>query len=94
MTDPNAAYRDAIRRVAGKIREYTPPDLAGRFAAASGYDAASYHRCSSRFDGAVSAVDGSNTVILDAGSFAVAAVRASVSSYSGGSRLHHRTTPL
>ncbi|WP_243669555.1 DNA double-strand break repair nuclease NurA [Methanoculleus chikugoensis] len=39
-------------------------------------------------------MDGSNTVILDAGSFAVAAVRASVSSYAGGSRLHHRTTPL
>ena len=94
MTDPNAAYRDAIRRIAGRIREYTPPDLAGRFAAAGGYDALSYRRCSPRFDGAVSAVDGSNTVILDAGSFAVAAVRASVSSYSGGSRLHHRTTPL
>ena len=94
MTDPNTAYRDAIRRIAGRIREYTPPDLPGRFAAASGYDASSYRRCSSRFDGAVSAVDGSNTVILDAGSFAVAAVRASVSSYSGGSRLHHRTTPL
>ncbi|WP_243669553.1 hypothetical protein [Methanoculleus chikugoensis] len=38
MTDPNAVYRDAIRRIAGgRIRECSPPpDLAGRFAVAGG----------------------------------------------------------
>ncbi|MDN7013605.1 DNA double-strand break repair nuclease NurA [Methanoculleus sp. FWC-SCC3] len=94
MTDPKTVYRDAIRRIAGRIRECAPPDLPGRFAAAGGFNTSSYRRCPSRFDGAVCAVDGSNTVILDAGSFAVAAIRASISSYAGGSRLHHRTTPL
>ncbi len=94
MIDPNTDYQDAIQRIAGRIRECAPPDLAGRFAATGGFDASSYRRCRARFDGTVCAVDGSNTVILDAGSFAVAAVRSSVSSYRSGSRLHHRTTPL
>ncbi len=92
--DQKDLYRDAIRRVAGRIRESAPEDLAGRFSACSGFDASSYRRCRPEFDGAVCAVDGSNTIVLDAGSFAVAAVRASVSAYAGGARLCHRTTPL
>ncbi|MCK9307649.1 MAG: DNA double-strand break repair nuclease NurA [Methanoculleus sp.] len=87
-------YRDAIRRVTGRIREAAPEDLAGRFSTCSGFDTASYRRCRPEFDGAVCAVDGSNTIVLDAGSFAIAAVRASVSAYAGGTRLYHRTTPL
>jgi len=94
MTDKKDLYRDAIRRVAGRIRESVPEDLAGQFAIAGGFDAASYRHCRTEFDGAVCAVDGSNAVILDAGSFAVAAVRASVSAYAGRTRLCHRTTPL
>ncbi len=92
--DQKDLYRDAIRRVTGRIREAAPEDLAGRFSAASGFDAASYRRCRPESGGAVCAVDGSNTIVLDAGSFAVAAVRASVSAYTGGTRLYHRTTPL
>ena len=92
--DQNTLYRDAIRRVAGRIREAAPPDLAERFSAAGGFDPASYRHCRPEFGGAVCAVDGSNTIVLDAGCFAVAAVRASVSAYAGGARLYHRTTPL
>jgi hypothetical protein len=92
--DQKDLYRDAIRRVTGRIREAAPEDLAGRFSTCSGFDAASYRRCRPEFDGAVCAVDGSNTIVLDAGSFAIAAVRASVSAYAGGTRLCHRTTPL
>ncbi|MBP7411649.1 MAG: DNA double-strand break repair nuclease NurA [Methanoculleus sp.] len=92
--DQNTLYLDAIRRVAGRIREAAPPDLAERFSAAGGFDSASYRHCRPEFGGAVCAVDGSNTIILDAGCFAVAAVRASVSAYIGRVRLHHGTTPL
>ncbi|NLM29049.1 MAG: DNA double-strand break repair nuclease NurA [Methanomicrobiales archaeon] len=92
--DQGSLYQDAIRRVAGRIRECAPEDLALRFSACSGFDAESYQPCSSSFDGAVCAVDGSNAIILDAGSFAVAAVRASVSTCAGGVRICHRTTPL
>ena len=92
--DQNTLYRDAIRRVAGRIREVAPPDLAERFSAAGGFGPASYRHCRPEFGGAVCAVDGSNTIVLDAGCFAVAAVRASVSAYAGGARLYHRTTPL
>jgi len=92
--DQRTVYRDAIQRVTGRIREAAPEDLAARFAVAGGFDATSYRHCLPGFGGAVCAVDGSNTVILDAGSFAVAAVRASVSAYSCGTRLCRRTTPL
>ena len=92
--DQKSLYRDAIRRVAGRIRESAPADLAELFSACSGFDASSYRHCRPEFDGAVCAVDGSDAIVLDAGSFAVAAVRASVSAYTGGARLHHRTTPL
>ncbi|WP_214084046.1 DNA double-strand break repair nuclease NurA [Methanoculleus sp.] len=92
--DQKAVYRDAIRRVTGRIREAAPENLAGRFAVAGGFDAASYRHCRPEFGGAVCAVDGSNTIVLDAGGFAVAAVRASVSAYAGGTRLCRRTTPL
>lgn len=92
--DRRTLYQDAIRRVAGRIRECAPEDLVERFSARSGFDAGSYRHCRPAFDGAVCAVDGSNAIILDAGSFAVAAVRASVSAYAGGARVCHRTTPL
>jgi len=92
--DQKAVYRDAIQQVAGRIRQSVPSDLAKQFAFAGRFDASSYRHCRPGFGGAVCAVDGSNTVILDAGSFAVAAVRASVSVYSCGTRLCRRTTPL
>ena len=92
--DRKTLYQDAIRRVAGKIRECAPGDLVERFSACSGFDAASYRHCRPSFDGAVCAVDGSDAVVLDAGSFAVAAVRASVSAYAGGAPVCRRITPL
>ena len=92
--DAKTLYQDAIRRVAGRIRESAPEDLVERFSACSGFDTSSYCFCRPEFDGAVCAVDGSNTIVLDAGSFAIAAVRASVSAYTGSARFCHRTTPL
>ena len=94
MMDRGSLYRDAIRRVAGKILDVVPPEIAERFSTAGGFGPASYRHCRSGFDGAVCAVDGSNTIVLDAGCFAVAAVRASASAYVGSERRYHRTTPL
>ncbi len=92
--DRKTHYQDAIRRIAGRIRECAPEDLVERFSVCSGFDAGSYRPCHPSFDGAVCAVDGSNAIILDAGSFAVAAARASVSVYAGDMRIRCRTTPL
>ncbi|WP_292517497.1 DNA double-strand break repair nuclease NurA [Methanoculleus sp.] len=94
MVEQKTLYLNAIRRVAGRIRDSVPEDLAGRFKAAGGFDVASYRRCRPEFGGAVCAVDGSNAIVLDAGCFAIAAVRASVSAYAGDARLCRRTTPL
>ncbi|HQD25613.1 MULTISPECIES: DNA double-strand break repair nuclease NurA [Methanoculleus] len=92
--DPSTHYRDAIWRIAGRIRDSVPEDLSRQFSVKGGFDAASYLHCLPEFDGAVCAVDGSDAVVLDAGSFAIAAVRASVSVYSGETCLCRRTTPL
>ncbi|MDI6866675.1 DNA double-strand break repair nuclease NurA [Methanoculleus sp.] len=92
--DAETAYREAIRRVAARIRDCAPSDLSTRFATAGGFDATTYTHFEPGFDGAVCAVDGSNAIILDAGSFAIAAVRASVSTCARGKRLYRRTTPL
>jgi NurA domain. len=92
--DAETAYRQAIRRVAARIRGCVPADISTRFAAAGGFDAASYTHFKPGFEGAVCAVDGSNAIILDAGSFAIAAIRASVSAFARGRRLYRRTTPL
>ncbi len=92
--DARQAYREEIVRIAGRIREFAPPDLVERFALRSGFDAASYRTCGTDYDGAVCAVDGSNAVALDAGSFSIAAVRAAESTYAGGGRVHRRVTPL
>jgi hypothetical protein len=92
--DPDQEYRSALREIAGRIRDFTPSDIVERFASKSGFCAESYQRCLPEFDGTVCAVDGSNALILDAGSFTVAAVRASASSYAHGVRRCRTTTPL
>ncbi|KUG20103.1 MAG: DNA double-strand break repair nuclease NurA [Methanomicrobiaceae archaeon] len=92
--DRQQAYFGNIARIAGRIRAYAPPDLIERFAAVSGFDHSSYRRCTPAFDGTITAVDGSNALLLDAGSFAIAAIRAVECSYAGGECIHRRTTPL
>lgn len=92
--DQETFYQGSIRRIAGEIREHAPSDLSKRFSTFSGFDSESYHQCSLSFDGAVCAVDGSNAIVLDAGSFGVAAVRASVCVYAENSRIYRKTSPL
>jgi hypothetical protein len=92
--DPTGEYLEALWRIAGRIRDFSPPDIVDRFALSSGFDTASFRACPSAFEGTVCAVDGSNALIVDAGSFCVAAVRAAASSYADGVRVARSTTPL
>lgn len=80
-----------LLRYIGKIH---PPDMAARFARAGGFDAASFVPCGTGFAGSVSAVDGSNAMILETGSFSIALVRAVETTFSAGRRDHAGETSL
>lgn len=92
--DSHDEYRASVQRITGEIRRFAPPDIAERFAKSSGFRPASFFTFPSVFDGTVCAVDGSNALLADGGSFAVAGIRASASSYRGGTRQCRVTTPL
>jgi hypothetical protein len=92
--DPYDEYRESVKQIAGQIRRFAPPDLVERFADSGGFGPESFLTFPSAFEGTVCAVDGSNALIADGGSFAVAAIRASASSYRSGVRCRRATTPL
>jgi hypothetical protein len=75
----------------GKIR---PADMASRFARAGGFDASSFSPCDTGFEGSVAAVDGSNAMVLETGSFSVALVRAVETTFLAGRRSHAGETSL
>ncbi len=87
------AYGKGVYRILERIIAYSPPNLVDLFAGASGLSSASYASCGTEFEGSVAAVDGSNAIVLDAGSYAVAAVRAGESTFREGARLHRGITP-
>lgn len=93
MTGDEAYDRD-LGFVVQRIRDCAPSDLAERFGRISGFSATSYKPCDLGFDGSVTAVDGSNVMLLDGGLLSIAAVRAAESTFSGSRRLHRSTTPL
>lgn len=76
------------------IRAICPPDLAERFAAQSGIGKDDFLACSAASRGRLAAVDGSNAMVLEAGSFSLAAVRAVVSCFEDNRRAFLKTTPL
>ena len=94
MIDPRKAYEEGVVRVADRIRAFAPPDLVDRFLEASGFDVSAFQECMPACDRAVTAVDGSNALILNAGSFTVAALRAVASCYACGKRTRRIITPL
>lgn len=93
MTDRDA-YREDLALLTGRIRDLDPPDLASRFASHFSLDAGSYHRVEPVQDGTLAAVDGSNTLLLDAGCLAVAVVRAAACGYENGANQFRSVTPL
>lgn len=80
--------------VLGYLGEIRPADLPLRFARAGGYDASSFLPCRTGWNGYFSAVDGSNAMVLESGSFSVALVRAVETTFSGARRAHAGETSL
>jgi hypothetical protein len=92
IRDP--AYTQDIIDIVAYIQEICPPDLVARFREKTGYDASYFHSCSPSKERKVSAVDGSNATIGEAGLFSLIAVRAAESTFSGGARARRRITPI
>jgi hypothetical protein len=88
------AYEESITLVLERISHQMPYDLAEQFAEFSHLTGADIHpiRCSPW--GIVSAIDGSNTIIAESGSFTLAAIRATHTTFSGGERHGRAITPL
>jgi len=91
MTDE---YADAVKEAAARIRATVPADLVEKFSASGGMTRDDFVRCAPAASGEVCAIDGSNVVLLESGSLALAAVRAAQTTFSGTERSRRSLTPL
>jgi hypothetical protein len=86
-------YYASVSRTLQRIQTFLPADLVERFQAHSGLDRVSFRRIEPGIQGTVIGVDGSNAVVLEGGSFSIAAIRAGQSSMHGA-ECHRHLTPL
>jgi NurA domain len=87
-------YRRDLASLVERIRSLNPPDLASRFATHCGITAGSFQQATPVQEGMVAAVDGSNALVVESGSFSIAAVRAAACGFSAGIRAFRSVTPL
>jgi len=88
------AYSSDLECFADHLHDLCPEDLAERFREASGLKKEDFRQCSREFGDCLAAVDGSNSTLLESGSFAVAAVRAVASAYRNQERSRLATSPM
>ncbi len=90
----NDSYEESVDRAIGKIADHVPEDLARKFAQETGITKDDIHPIPAGPSGIVSAVDGSNSMIIEGGSVAIAAIRAVQTTFSGNVRSSRSITPL
>jgi hypothetical protein len=88
------SYEESVTIIVERIAHQVPYDLAEQFATHSGLTAASLHPVREKTPGLVTAIDGSNAVVAESGSFALAAIRAGKTTFDCGERKTRSTTPL
>ena len=88
------SYEETITLIVERIAHQVPYDLAEQFATHSGLTKDSLHPIREKAPGLVSAIDGSNVVVAESGSFALAAIRAGKTTFDRGERKSRATTPL
>jgi len=76
VTNSRASYEDSIGAALRRIAAHIPEDLVKQFKARSGITKDQIHPIPRVPSGTVSAVDGSNAMVVDGGTFALAAIRA------------------
>ena len=88
------SYGESITLIVERIAHQVPYDLAEQFASVSGLSKDSLHPIREKTPGLASAIDGSNAVVAESGSFALAAIRAAKTTFERGERKARAMTPL
>jgi hypothetical protein len=92
--DIRTSYEDSVNVALRKIAAYIPDDLILQFAGKSGITKDDIHPIPESPSGIVSAVDGSNSMIIEGGSLGIAAIRAVRTTFSGMERYNRSITPI
>jgi len=90
----NESYEESLGRAIGKIADHVPEDLVRKFARETGINRDNIHPVPAVHPGIVSAVDGSNSMVIEGGSVTIAAIRAVQTTFSGNVRHNRSITPL
>jgi NurA domain len=93
MTAPST-YNESLKQALRKIAEHIPEDLGKKFARESGMTKDDIHAIPQGSPGIVSAIDGSNTMIVEGGSVSIAAIRAVRTTFSENVRSSRSITPV
>ena len=88
------SYEESVEAALRRIAAHVPADLVSQFAERSGITKDQIHPITRIPSGTVSAVDGSNAMVLDGGTFALAAIRAARTTFTGNNRDGRAVTPL
>jgi len=88
------SYEESVDRALRRITEHIPEDLVLKFAQESGITREDIHMIPPGPSGMVSAIDGSNTMILEGGSISLAAIRAVQTTFLNSERHNRSITPL
>jgi len=87
-------YAGAVKEAAGRIRASVPADIVEKFKAASGIKRTDFISCTPAPCGEICAVDGSNVMLLESGSMALAVVRAAQTTFVTMERSRRSVTPM
>lgn len=90
----DSSYRDDINSAAGYISEMCSDENLKRIVENIPVARGDFRSIESGFDSAVAAVDGSNSLVLESGSFSVTAIRAVSVAFRDGERFFTKTTPM
>ena len=88
------SYDESVTLILERILHQMPYDLVEKFSEFSHLTRAEVHQIRNKPAGIVSAIDGSNAIIAESGSFALAAIRAAHTDFSGSDRYARAITPL
>jgi len=88
------SYEESVDRALRRINEHIPEDLVQKFVQESGITREDIHTIPPGRSGMVTAIDGSNTMVLEGGSVSIAAIRAVQTTFINNERHNRSITPL
>ncbi|MDD4137596.1 MAG: DNA double-strand break repair nuclease NurA [Methanoregula sp.] len=87
-------YTSAVKEAAGRIRATIPENLVEKFATSCHIKKTDFIPCPAAPCGEVCAIDGSNVMLLESGSMALAVVRAAQTTFVNMERKRRSVTPM